>query len=52
MTLYYSPRDVPEHPVEPLSWTVREFQLLYNRLGSGGPHRALGRWRWDHHRFH
>lgn len=52
MTLYYSPRDVPEHPVEPLCWTVREFQLLYNRLGSGGAYRVLGRWALDHHRFH
>lgn len=52
MTLYYSPHDVVEHPVEPLCWTVREFQLLYNRLGAGGPYRVLGRWRLDHHRFH
>lgn len=52
MTLYYSPCDVEEHPVEPLCWTVREFQLLYNRLGSGGPYRVLGRWGLDHRRFH
>lgn len=52
MTLCYSPRDVPEHAVDPLCWTVREFQLLYNRRGSGGAYRVLGRWPLDHHRFH
>lgn len=52
MTLFYSPRDVAEHPVEPLCWTVHGFQLLYNRLGSGGAYQVLGRWALDHRRFH
>lgn len=45
MTLMYSPSVVAEHEVEPVGWTVREFQLLYNLRGSPGPYRVLGRWR-------
>lgn len=44
MTLMYSPSVVEPHPVEPVEWTVREFQLLYNLRGSAGPYRVLGRW--------
>lgn len=44
MTLMYSPSGVAEHEVEPVGWTVREFQLLYNLRGSPGPYRVLGRW--------
>ena len=44
MTLMYSPSVVEEHPVEPVGWTVREFQLLYNLRGSPGPYQVLGRW--------
>ncbi|WP_348684037.1 2'-5' RNA ligase family protein [Acidovorax soli] len=44
MTLIYSPSVVQPHPVEPVGWTVREFQLLYNLRGSPGPYRVLGRW--------
>lgn len=44
MTLMYSPSVVEEHQVEPVGWTVREFQLLYNLRGSPGPYRVLGRW--------
>jgi len=44
MTLLYSPSAVPEHAVAPVCWTVREFHLLYNRRGSPGPYRVVGRW--------
>lgn len=44
MTLMYSPSVVEPHPVEPVGWEVREFQLLYNLRGSSGPYRVLGRW--------
>jgi len=44
MTLLYSPSVVAEHAVAPVGWTVREFQLLYNRRGSPGPYRVVGRW--------
>lgn len=44
MTLMYSPSVVEEHAVEPVGWTVREFQLLYNLRGSPGPYRVLERW--------
>lgn len=44
MTLMYSPAVVAEHAVEPVGWTVREFQLLYNLRDSPGPYRVLGRW--------
>jgi 2'-5' RNA ligase len=44
MTLMYSHSVVEEHPVEPVGWIVREFQLLYNLRGSPGPYRVLGWW--------
>ncbi|WP_022979409.1 2'-5' RNA ligase family protein [Ideonella sp. B508-1] len=43
VTLTYAPRELPESPVEPLRWTVREFVLIHSLLGKT-QHRVLGRW--------
>jgi 2'-5' RNA ligase len=52
MTLLYSPGEVQPQPTEPLSFTVREFQLLHNRRGSPGPYQVLGRWTLGASRLH
>jgi 2'-5' RNA ligase len=33
ITLLYDDHIVPEHPVEPVSWTVPEFVLIHSLLG-------------------
>jgi 2'-5' RNA ligase len=43
VTLLYDDRNVTEQPVEPVSWTVREFVLIRSLLGQTR-HIALGRW--------
>ena len=43
VTLTYAPRELPESPVEPVRWTVREFVLIHSLLGKT-EHRVLGRW--------
>ena len=41
MTLWYSgEREVDEHPIEPIGWTVREFVLIHSLRG----HTHLARW--------
>ena len=40
VTLLYDMRDVEEHPIEPIGWTVREFVLIRSLHG----HVYLGRW--------
>ena len=40
VTLLYDARDVEEHPIEPIGWTVSEFVLIQ----SGRGHVRLGRW--------
>ena len=43
MTLLYDPRQVPEQPIEPIHWTVRDFVLVHSHYGLG-KHEELGRW--------
>jgi RNA 2',3'-cyclic 3'-phosphodiesterase len=43
VTLLYDDCNVAEQPVEPVSWTVREFVLVRSLLGQTR-HIALGRW--------
>ncbi|MCO5979210.1 2'-5' RNA ligase family protein [Ideonella oryzae] len=43
VTLTYAPRELPESPVEPVQWTVREFVLIHSLLGRT-QHRVLARW--------
>jgi 2'-5' RNA ligase len=40
VTLMYAERDVEEHPIEPIGWTVNEFVLIHSMHG----HVHLGRW--------
>jgi len=40
VTLLYDARDVEEHPIEPIGWTVSEFVLIHSVHG----HVHLGRW--------
>jgi 2'-5' RNA ligase len=40
VTLLYDERDVEEHPIEPIGWTVSEFVLIHSMRG----HVHLGRW--------
>ncbi len=44
MTLLRAPQALAEQAIAPLEWTVREFVLLYNLVGSRGPYTVLGRW--------
>ncbi len=43
VTLLYGPRQVEEQPIEPISWTVREFVLVRSAHG----HAHLGRWSFE-----
>jgi RNA 2',3'-cyclic 3'-phosphodiesterase len=43
VTLLYDERSIVEHPVEPISWTVREFVLVHSLLGQTR-HIPLARW--------
>jgi 2'-5' RNA ligase len=43
VTLLYDSIRVPEQPIEPVSWTVREFVLMRSLLGMGR-YETLGRW--------
>lgn len=43
VTLLYDGSLVPEEPVEPIRWTVRELVLVHSLLGQT-KHVALGRW--------
>jgi len=43
MTLLYDDRNVPEQPVEKISWIAREFVLVHSLLGQTR-HIILGRW--------
>ena len=43
VTLAWSEIVVPEHYVEPVTWTVREFVLI-DSLQGAGRHEVLGRW--------
>jgi 2'-5' RNA ligase len=43
VTLLYDAALVPEQPVEPIRWTVRELVLVHSLLGQTR-HVALGRW--------
>jgi 2'-5' RNA ligase len=40
VTLLYDARDVEEHPIEPIGWTVNELVLIYSDRG----HFHLRRW--------
>jgi len=40
VTLLYDARDVEEHPIEPIGWTVSEFVLIHSLRG----HIHLARW--------
>jgi len=40
VTLWYGEREVDEHPIEPIGWTVREFVLIHSLRG----HTHLARW--------
>jgi RNA 2',3'-cyclic 3'-phosphodiesterase len=40
VTLWYGEREVDEHPIEPIGWTVREFVLIHSLRG----HTYLARW--------
>jgi len=40
MTLWYGEREIDEHPIEPIGWTVREFVLIHSLRG----HTHLARW--------
>ena len=40
VTVLYAERNVEEHPIEPLGWTVNEFVLIHSLRG----HVHLGRW--------
>jgi RNA 2',3'-cyclic 3'-phosphodiesterase len=40
VTLLYAERDVDEHPIEPVGWTVNEFVLIHSNRG----HVKLARW--------
>ena len=40
VTLWYGEREVDEHPIEPIRWTVREFVLIHSLRG----HTHLARW--------
>jgi RNA 2',3'-cyclic 3'-phosphodiesterase len=40
VTLLYAERNVEEHPIEPIGWTINEFVLIYSMRG----HVHLGRW--------
>jgi len=40
VTLLYDPRSAEEYPIEPISWTAREFVLIHSLNG----HVPLGRW--------
>jgi RNA 2',3'-cyclic 3'-phosphodiesterase len=43
VTLLYGDRKIAEHPVDPVSWTVREFVLVQSLHGESR-HILLGRW--------
>jgi 2'-5' RNA ligase len=43
VTLSYGSSDVPERPIDPISWTVRHFVLIESRLGK---HQHVERGRW------
>lgn len=43
VTLLYSDRLVPEQPIEPIAWTVREFALVRSLIGLQR-YELLGRW--------
>jgi len=43
VTLLYDNRSVPEQPIEPVAWTVREFVLMRSLLGMSR-YETLGRW--------
>ena len=43
MTLLYDARKVPEQPIEPITWTVRDVVLVHSLYGLGR-HEELGRW--------
>jgi 2'-5' RNA ligase len=40
ITLFYAERNVEEHPIEPICWTVNEFVLIHSMRG----HVHLARW--------
>ena len=44
LTLLYDRRDVPEHPIDPIRWTINEITLVHGLWGEGR-HVVLGRWR-------
>ncbi|MEO8882004.1 MAG: 2'-5' RNA ligase family protein [Devosia sp.] len=43
ITMLYDRREVPAHAVEPITWTVREFELIHSLQGQGH-HSVVGRW--------
>jgi len=43
LTLMYDDAAVEPEPVDPVSWTVREFRLMHSRIGRG-QHEVLARW--------
>jgi 2'-5' RNA ligase len=43
VTLLYDDRAVPDQPLEPIAWTVREFVLVRSLLGKT-EHVIIGRW--------
>jgi RNA 2',3'-cyclic 3'-phosphodiesterase len=44
MTLLYDNKNVPEHTVAPISWTVDEYVLIQSHVGQHRPYSVLGRW--------
>ena len=43
LTLLYDARRIDEQPIDPISWTVRQFVLVHSLLGQG-VYKSLGRW--------
>jgi len=43
VSLLWTPDELAERAIEPLSWTVREFALIHSIHGQGR-HQVLGRW--------
>jgi 2'-5' RNA ligase len=40
ITLFYAERNIEEHPIEPIGWTVNQFVLIHSKQG----HTCLAQW--------
>ena len=43
LTLGYDEKIIPEHPIQPVSWTVRDFVLIQSSVGRSH-YTTIGRW--------